>query len=168
MLVVGGFSLILMPDRDSLHQLVDTLPEAALEAVERALQRLQTWPPERPADAQKMQERAQAILAERTARTSGASGVGCGVGGSISGWSGGGHWTDDGDGVALASGFKGRDQVTIQLRRFRGHDLQIERQLGVSEDKRKVLYTLLIKGPDGKEGHAEIEFEIADDSPASW
>jgi len=78
---------------------------------------------------------------------------------------GGGFFPGDGDGVASASGSIGRTEVTIEIRRFRGHDLQIERQLGVSEDKRKLMYAQFIKGPDGKEGHREIEFDIANDSP---
>jgi len=142
-----------MPDRDSLHQLVDTLPEAALEAVERVLQRFQTWPPEVPRDAQNMQKRMKELIAERTARKGGMSGMCIG---SLIG---------DGDCVMSASGSKDGAEVAFELRRFRGHELQIERRLGVSQDKRKLLYALLIKGPDGKEGHREIEFDIAGDSP---
>jgi hypothetical protein len=143
---------------------VDTLPEAALEAVERVLQRFQTWPLEMPRDAQNMQKRMKELIAARTARRGGTSGAICTGGGGHS-TSGGGCWTSDGDGVAHAHGSKDGAEVAIELRRFRGHELQIERRLGVSEDKRKLLYALLIKGPDGKEGHREIEFDIAGDSP---
>lgn len=155
------------PDRDSLHQLVDTLPEAALEAVEGALQHFQTWPPERPPLAKQMRDRVRQIIAERTGQSDGASREsGTGGGGYVSGTIGGGHWTGDGDGVAKAtSGLNDGTDVTIELRRFRGQELQIERRLGVSGDKRKLLYALRIKGPDGKEDRREIEFDIADDSP---
>ncbi|MGD1102735.1 MAG: hypothetical protein ABSA59_11765 [Terriglobia bacterium] len=142
---------MVMPERDSLHQLVDTLPEAALEAVERALQHFQTWPPEMPRDAQNMQKRMKELIAERTAQRGGRSRMGSG---SLIG---------DGDCVMSGSGSKDGAEVTIELRRFRGHELQIERRLGVSRDKRKLLYALLIKGPDGKEAHREIEFDLADD-----
>jgi hypothetical protein len=137
------------PDRDALHQLVDTLPEAALESVERALQHFQTWPPERHPDAEKLHQRLQKLMGERTGQMGGSSTA---------------SFFGDGDGVASAYGCQGRDNLSIELRRFRGHELQIERRLGVSEDKRKLLYALLIKGPDGKEGHHEFEFDIADAS----
>jgi hypothetical protein len=137
----------MMPDRNSLHQLVDTLPEAALEAVERGLQRFQTWPPQPPRDALKMQERVKEILAERTGRRGNTSIMG--------------GWRGEGDGVATAHGSKEGAELTIELRRFRGHELQIERRLGVSADKRTLLYVLRIKGPDGKEGHHEIQFDVA-------
>jgi hypothetical protein len=39
-----------MPHRNSLHNLVDTLPEAALESIERVLQHHQKWPPQPPID----------------------------------------------------------------------------------------------------------------------
>lgn len=147
-------------DRESLHQLVDTLPETALEAVEQALQHLETWPLEMPRDFQKMREQAVKLLAERTARSSGDTGVSCaGVGSLMSS----GSFTRDGDGVTSAHGSKGGTQVTIELRKFRGHELQIEKQLGVSEDKHKLLYALLIRGPDGKGGHREITFDIGEE-----
>ncbi len=157
-----------MPDGDSVHQLVDSLPEAALEAVERILQRLQTWPLEMSRDAQKMQARAKGILAERTARSGGTAAICAGSGGPVGGsTAGSAFWTGDGDGSASVSGSKGGAEVNIELRRFRGHELQIERQLGVSADKRTLSYALRIKGPDGKEGHREIEFDIADVSSPS-
>jgi hypothetical protein len=37
-----------MPTREKLHGLVDSLPEKSLEAAERFLTALQTWPPHRP------------------------------------------------------------------------------------------------------------------------
>jgi hypothetical protein len=142
-----------MPDRNSLHQLVDTLPEAALEAVARALELFQTWPPEMPRHAQNMKKRMMELIAERTARRGGMSGV---ASGSLTG---------DGNCVWSADGSKDGAEVAIELRRFRGHEFQMERRLGVSEDKRKLLYALLIKGPGGKEGHRETEFDIVDDTP---
>jgi len=34
-----------MPSRESLRELVDTLPEGALESAERVLRNYQIWPP---------------------------------------------------------------------------------------------------------------------------
>jgi hypothetical protein len=150
-----------MRNRDSLHQLVDSLPEGALASVERVLERFQIWPPEPPPDAKRMQERVEALLAERTAPTERhTEGL---VGGSTSG---GGRYRvgfgDDSDYWAHASGFKGETGVDIEIRRFRGHELQIERQLGFSRDTRKLSYVLAIKGPDGKEDRREIEFDVSE------
>ena len=38
-----------MPNRSRLHELVDSLPEAALAVAQGALEHYQTWPPQRPA-----------------------------------------------------------------------------------------------------------------------
>jgi hypothetical protein len=38
-----------MPNRSRLHELVDSLPEAALAVAQGALERFQTWPPKKPA-----------------------------------------------------------------------------------------------------------------------
>jgi hypothetical protein len=53
-----------MPDRSRLHELVDSLPEAALAVAEGALEHFQTWPPHEPsrlranreADMQRMRQ----------------------------------------------------------------------------------------------------------------
>jgi len=141
-----------MPDRDELHHLVDSLPEEALPFVERALQRYQTWPPEVSPDAIRMQERVRDLLAERTAGR--ASGI---YGSSY-------HLSSKGDGgvTAHARGSSGSTVVSVEIRRFRGHEVQTERQLGLSEDKCKLKYTFLIKGPGGKEDHREIEFDVGE------
>ena len=108
-----------------------------------------------------MQERVKALLAERTAPTERhTSGL---VGGLVS--VGGGYrvrFGDDSNCWAHASGFKGETKVDIEIRRLRGHELQIERQLGFSRDKRKLSYVLAIKGPDGKEDRREIEFDVSE------
>ena len=40
--------------RDELHRLVDTLPEAALEPAEKALQHFQIWPPQPPPEVERL------------------------------------------------------------------------------------------------------------------
>jgi hypothetical protein len=52
-----------MPNRESLHALIDTLPEAALESAERVLQNYQIWPPKPPIDVEKMRKRWTNFLA---------------------------------------------------------------------------------------------------------
>jgi hypothetical protein len=55
-----------MPSREALHQLVDQLPEAALEATERVLKNYQTWPPRPPISVEKMRERVEERLRNRS------------------------------------------------------------------------------------------------------
>jgi len=42
-----------MQSREELHKLVDSLPEASIEAAHRFLSALQVWPPRPPKDADK-------------------------------------------------------------------------------------------------------------------
>src|ERR1700722_18245044 len=50
---------VVMPSRKSLHDLIDTLPEAALESAQRVLQNYQTWPPKPLIDVERMRERVE-------------------------------------------------------------------------------------------------------------
>ena len=45
-----------MPDRTRLHELVDTLPEAALALAQGSLEHLQTWPPQEPLQAREFRD----------------------------------------------------------------------------------------------------------------
>jgi hypothetical protein len=43
--------------------------------------------------------------------------------------------------------------------------LQVDRQIRLSEDKRKLQYKVNLKGPDGEEVEREMEFEIPNALP---
>jgi hypothetical protein len=62
-----------MPSRESLRELIDTLPEGALESAERALRNYQIWPPKPPIEVQQMRERVEQLfkknIEEQIART---------------------------------------------------------------------------------------------------
>ena len=51
-----------MADRETLHRLVDSLPEAALEPAQKGLEHMQVWPPPPLFDEQK--RRASALTLE--------------------------------------------------------------------------------------------------------
>jgi hypothetical protein len=119
-----------MPSRESLHELINTLPEAALESTERFSRRGE----------------------ELTART------GTGV---RSFHIGGGSFNPDGDGMASMRTSEGETSVTLEIHLFRGHRLEIEERMLISEDKKSLLYKQQIKGPKGKEGRYEMKFEVA-------
>jgi hypothetical protein len=46
-----------MSNRQSLHDLIDTLPDGSLGTVERVLRNYQTWPPHRSADFEELKQR---------------------------------------------------------------------------------------------------------------
>ena len=149
-----------MPNRESLHELIDTLPEAALESAERVLQNYQIWPPKPPIDVEKMRKRVDELFSRRgeelAART-GAAFVGARTGG--------GSFKADGDGMASMSTSEGETLVTLEIHIFRGYRLEIEERLRLSEDKKLLVYTQQIKGPEGKKGLYEIEFEVVEGLP---
>jgi len=150
-----------MPKRESLHELIDTLPEAALESAERALENYQTWPPKPPIDVENMRKRVEELFRKRgeewAARTE--SGFrSWHVGGS-------GSFKPDSDGMASMRTSEGETSVTLEIHLFRGHRLEIEERLRLSEDKKSLVYTQQIKGPEGKEGRYEIEFEVGEGLP---
>jgi len=151
---------MVMPNRESLHELIDTLPDAALESAQRVLQNYQTWPPTPPIDVEKMRKRVDELFRRRGEE--GAALTGTGFVGARAGGSG---FKPDGDGMASMSTTEGQTLVTLEIQVFRGHRLEIEERLRLSEDKKSLVYTQQIKGPEGKEGRYNIEFEIAEELP---
>jgi hypothetical protein len=70
-----------------------------------------------------------------------------------------------GDRSASQRMFEGETAVFIELRVFCGHKLDTEERLRLSDDKQKLVYNLFIKGPNGKEGRYEIEFDVPEERP---
>jgi hypothetical protein len=144
-----------MPSRECLRELIDTLPEAALESAERVLRNYKIWPPMPRIEVEEMRERVHELfrknVEEQIART-GRGAMGSHVMGS--------HFKPDGDGRASMSTSEGQTSVTFELRIFRGHKLEIEERIRMSEDNKSLLYTQAITGPDGKAGRYEVAFEV--------
>jgi hypothetical protein len=149
-----------MPNRESLHDLIDTVPEAALESAERVLRNYQTWPLKPPIDVENMRKRVDELFGERGKELAARTGTGF-----RSSHIGGGSFKPDGDGMASMSTSEGQTLVTLEVHLFRGHRLEIEERLRLSEDKKSLVYTQQIKGPQGKEARHEIEFEVAGGLP---
>src|SRR5258708_36991231 len=109
-----------MPNRESLHELVDRLPEAALESAERVLQNYQIWPPKPPIDVEKMRKRVDELFSRRgeelAART----------GGFATSRTGGGRFKTGGDGMGTLSPFEDGCLVSLEVHIFRGYRLEIE------------------------------------------
>ena len=149
-----------MPNRESLHELIDTLPEAALESAERVLKNYQIWPPKPPIEVEKMRKRVDELFSRRGEELAARTGAGF-----VSVRTGSGSFKADGDGRASMSTSEGETLVTLEIHIFRGYRLEIEERLRLSADKKLLVYTQQIKGPEGKEGRYEIEFEVAEGLP---
>jgi hypothetical protein len=149
-----------MPNRKSLHELIDTLPEAALEPAERVLRNYQTWPPKPPIDVENMRRLVDELFRKRIEERAAGTGSRF-IRSSVSG----GSFKPDGDGMASMSTSEGQTLVTLEVHLFRGHRLEIEERLRLSEDKKSLVYTQQIKGPQGKEARHEIEFEVVGGLP---
>jgi len=82
----------------------------------------------------------------------------------------GGNFKPDGDGGASMSTSEGQTSVTFEILIFRGHRLEIEERLRMSEDNKSLLYSQAITGPGGKVDHYEVVCEVglsACDLPSS-
>jgi|ERR1700719_1201710 len=132
-----------MPSRESLRELIDTLPEGALESAEQVLRNYQIWPPKPPIEVEEMRERVDQLfkknIEQQIART------GRGVMGSHSMSS---RLKPDGDGGASMSTSEGQTSVTFELRIFRGHRLEIEEPSTHCQARYPSLLLLRIRGQE--------------------
>jgi len=146
-----------MPSREALHELVDKLPEPALESTQRILESFQTWPPPPPVPVGKLRERVDEMLKTRADKWRTHSGKPLG-GSSISR----GNFKPDGDGMASMQTTDGPALVTFEIRIFHGYRLEREERLSLSDDEKSLMYSQEIKGPDGKEERHQMKFPVAE------
>ena len=108
-----------MSDRSRLHELVDTVPEAALAVAQGGLEHLQTWPPSEPPQVRAIREASRERMRQSMRPGTG----GCG---------GGGGSYRMGPGGRIEYGHQGHsyweeDAVVVETHRFHaGHELVIE------------------------------------------
>ena len=149
-----------MPNREFLYELIDKLPEAALESAERVLRSFQTWPPRLPIGVEELHKRVDELLRKR-----GEQWPAHNRSGFVTAHMSGESFKPDSDGMASATTMDGPDLVNFEIRMFCGHRLELEERLHLSEDKKSLVYTQLIKGPQGKKGGYEMEFKVAEGLP---
>jgi Clp amino terminal domain, pathogenicity island component len=132
------------PARDSLHALVNTLPDGALQHAKRMLEHLHVWPPSAP-----LRERMSKGFRPGAVTASGAFG----------GWtSGPGGEVEDGD---FSSTRVEDGAVVVETHRIhRGHEITLIERLRLSEDGKTLAYSQEIHGPK-KEFRHEIEFDVS-------
>ena len=139
--------------REELHRLVDTLPEAALEPAEKALQHFQLWPRQPPPDVERMQREHQERM--RRSMQPGTSSTG-GGGGSYSVGSGGRIQNG-------RFGFTRWEEKTavVETHNFHeGHEITVTERMRMDDDGKKLIYATEIVGPNGKTYQQEITFEV--------
>jgi len=107
-----------------------------------------------------MRKRVDELFRKRVEERAAHTGTGF-IGSRISG----GSFKPDGDGMASMSTSEGQTLVTLEIHLFQGHRLEIEKRLRLSDDKKSLVYTQQIKGPQGKEARHEIEFDVAEGLP---
>jgi hypothetical protein len=81
--------------------------------------------------------------------------------GVIIGFAGGECTSGEGDAAFAMNGWEGDTLVQVEHRPFRGYKLEIEERFCVSRDKKRVLYSEIMRGPGGEEDVHEIAFNVA-------
>src|SRR5260370_23926170 len=142
-----------MPNRESLHELIDALPEAALESAERVLQKYQTWPPKPPIDVENMRKRVDELFRKRGEEWAARTGTG------LRSWHiGSGSFKPDGDGMASMRTSEGETSVTLEIHLFRGHRLEIEERLRLSHDTKSLVQSHQLNEPEEREVHYAVQY----------
>ena len=146
----------IMPDRRKLYELIDSLPDDALNVAQGALEQWQTWPPQEPPQAKAIRE--DWLERMRRGLRPGSGGGGGGGGGGSMGPDGGiefggyshSHW--DGD------------TVVIETHRFHaGHELVIEERLRSAHDGARLVYEHSVSGPGGTSDTREVAFDVREE-----
>jgi len=146
-----------MADRAALHKLVDELPEQALDATFRVLENYQKYPPKNRADVAKMLRESgerfrkhQQEHAQRMGR------------GMARGSTGGGSLGPDGSGRSSVRGWEGQTSLTVSVNYFRGHELHTEERMNLSDDRRRLVFSVDAKLPNGAPQRHEFTFDVAE------
>ena len=138
--------------REQLYELVDALPEGALEAARGILKRLQEWPPPSSPDLDRIRQQ----QLERMRQSTRPGAIGSCISGGISGPDGHAHYSvnrrmDDGTSV----------METHHI--HAGHEVTVIERLWLAEGRR-LGYAHEITGPNGKTQIQEIGFEVGTES----
>jgi hypothetical protein len=160
-LKVSSVAGVFMPDRDSLHKLVDSLPEAAVGVAEKLLKTSQTWHHVPPVDVPAMRRRVREMLTRGPGNVEGkrlnelldTRGSSGGFGRPASSFRSGM------DREASWFVVEGETLVTFRICRRHGHELEIEERFRVCEKGGTLHYSQHVKGPNGKTDTYEIAFE---------
>ena len=146
-----------MSSRETLHGLINTLPDASLETVERILRNYQAWPPQPAADLEKFKQRITERFEKRQRQNPERKGRGV-----IGGFMGSGRSTPDGDGSSSMTGWEGDTLVKVEMRVFKGHKMELEERIRLADDQQAIQYSQKVIGPTGEEYSHEIKVDVID------
>jgi hypothetical protein len=144
-----------MFDRASLHTLVDALPDEALDAAFRVLENYQKHPPSKAeSDFHELHKKSRESFLRSTRNR--ARRTGQEVNSLLSGCMG-----PDGYGTASASGWEGQTRLMSKVVFFRGSELYTAERISLSDDRRKLIYSIEAKLVDGVSERHEFAFSVS-------
>jgi hypothetical protein len=145
-----------MADRSELHHLVDDLPDAALDATFRVLENYQKWPRKAHADPEQMLKRSQATFMRQQEKHARRTGIG------LASATGSARPGPDGCGSSSTHGWEGQARITATFIHFRGYQLEMVHRVRFSDDRRKLLFSMEVKTPNGIAQRHDFLFDLAE------
>jgi 8-hydroxy-5-deazaflavin:NADPH oxidoreductase len=147
--------------RNELHKLVDNLPDAALTRALETLSSYKTSTPQTRARPgltalEDLRQQGEQRLREMSQRSSVRGEAGTCYGGYV----GTGAQTNTGDGSFSFATAEGETTIRLTMQRYRGFTVEIVERLRFSDDKKRLVYAVSLKGPDGRETEHQEEFDI--------
>lgn len=146
-----------MTDRKKLHEMVDALPDEALELTFRVLENYQRTLPMHRADAEQVFEEARERFKARLAEPAQKTGKGV-----IGGFGGTSRFGSDGYGGSATRGWEVDNTFVIEsVHFFRGHELQTTERLRLSDDQQKIVLSVEAKVPNGSSERHDFSFDAS-------
>jgi hypothetical protein len=142
-----------MIDRSRLHELIDSLPEAALAVAQGALENFQSWPPKRtPAQLSAQKGNMDRMRGSMRPGTLGDGG------------GGGGYFTGPGGRIEYGhrsySHWEGNTFVVTTHRFYAANEFVIEERMRSGDDGASITYSHSVTGPDNTKNQREIRFIV--------
>ena len=144
-----------MPTREELHNLIDSMPDGAIEAAHRALADLQKWPPPALPDMETMRKRQEQHREETRKRM-----VAQQRPGTLGAFGGSGNYNPTtGSGSYGTSQWEGDTFIVQTYRQHHGHELMVIERIRL--DGQHLIYKHEVIGPGDKRDEREIVFDLA-------
>lgn len=143
-----------MPTREELHNLIESLPEGAMEGAQRLLSNLQVWPPPGLPDLAAMRKRHEEHRAETRKRMAAQQRPG-----TISGFGGTANYNPNiGSGQSSTNHWDGDTFIVQTYRQHLGHELMVIERIRL--DGQRLIYTHKVTGPGEKADKRQIIFDL--------
>jgi len=148
-----------MSIRDELHQLVSSLPEAALVAAQAALTHFQVWPPPEMIEAEEAAGDLERRMHEQIERLREESGGGGGVGSFSVGMGSSSVDPHTRHRGRFSSGYeRGGESVHASAILHDAHEFTLVER--IAGDNRQITFTIELIGPDGTTARHEHRYNV--------